>query len=862
MAVQPDETRTSDQPSEVASDGRGPGRLRIYIGAAPGVGKTFAMLNEGRRRADRGTDVVIAFVESHGRALTAEQATGLEVVPRQSLRYRDGRFDEMDVDAVLVRRPDLALVDELAHTNVPGARNPKRWQDVRELLDAGIDVISTVNIQHLESVNDVVERITGIVQRETVPDDVVRAADQVELVDMTPEALRRRMAHGNIYAPEKVDAALSNYFRPGNLAALRELALLWVADRVDTSLAEYRQRHGITQAWETRERVVVAVSGAPGTEHLLRRAARLAQRSHGELVGVHVRSDEGLLGPANAGVEDQRRLVEELGGRYLEVAGTDVAAALVEVARAENATQLVLGASRRNWLAAMSRGSVINRVVRLSGPIDVHVISPHAPSPNAGLAGRSVPSRRRRPAALPPRRRQIGWVIAVVGLSLLTAVLHDRRHQVGLPSVLLLYLVVVVATAAIGGAVPAVVAAFAAFLLANWFFTPPEFTWSVSAPDNVLALVVFLVVAGVVSWFVDAAARRATQAGQATAEAQTLARLAGSLVETDPLPALVEHLRSTFGLDGVALLRSEGPGWRTEVADGPLPPTAPTDADVAHHLDDDLVLAMNGKTMSGDDRRVLNIFVTQLGVALERRVLTVQAERAHALTEIDALRSALLQAVSHDLRTPLAGIKASASSLRQVDIQWTPAQVQEFLATIEHETDRLTALVTNLLDMSRIQAGALAVSMQPVGLEEVVPAAVAVIEAVGDGRCIVEVDLPETLPEVRADPVLLERIVANLVDNAVAHSPPGTAVRVTAGVVLDRVDLRVVDQGPGVIADDRERIFLPFHRTGDGHRSAGAGVGLGLAVARGFARAIGGDLLIEDTPGGGTTMVVELKATS
>jgi len=266
--------------------------------------------------------------------------------------------------------------------------------------------------------------------------------------------------------------------------------------------------------------------------------------------------------------------------------------------------------------------------------------------------------------------------------------------------------------------------------------------------------------------------------------------------------------------------------------------------------------------MSGDDRRVLNIFVTQLGVALERRVLTVQAERAHALTEIDALRSALLQAVSHDLRTPLAGIKASASSLRQVDIQWTPAQVQEFLATIEHETDRLTALVTNLLDMSRIQAGALAVSMRPVGLEEVVPAAVAVIEAVGDGRCIVEVDLPETLPEVRADPVLLERIVANLVDNAVAHSPPGTAVRVTAGVVLDRVDLRVVDQGPGVIADDRERIFLPFHRTGDGHRSAGAGVGLGLAVARGFARAIGGDLLIEDTPGGGTTMVVELKATS
>jgi two-component system sensor histidine kinase KdpD len=861
MAVLPGETPTSDDPPDATSDGRGHGRLRIYLGAAPGVGKTFAMLNEGRRRADRGTDVVVGFVETHGRARTTDQVAGLEVVPRQSLSYRDGGFEEMDVDAVLVRRPELALVDELAHTNVPGGRNPKRWQDVRELLDAGIDVISTVNIQHLESVNDVVERITGIVQRETVPDEVVRAADQVELVDMTPEALRRRMAHGNVYAPEKVDAALSNYFRPGNLTALRELALLWVADRVDSSLAEYRQRHGITEAWETRERVVVAVTGAPGTEHLLRRAARIAQRTHGELLGVHVRSDEGLLGPASDGVADHHRLVEELGGRYLEVAGTDVAAALVDVARAENATQLVLGASRRNRLAAMSRGSVINRVVRLSGPIDVHVISDHTSDPETARTG-GRPRRRRRPAALPPRRQQLGWATAVVGLALLTVGLHDRPDQVGLPSVLLLYLVVVVATATIGGAAPAVAAAFGAFLLANWFFTPPEFTWSVASPDNVVALVVFLVVAGVVSWFVDVAARRTTQAAQATAEARTLARLAGSLVETDPLPALVAHLRSTFELDGVALLRNDGSGWRTEVSDGPLPPGVPTDADLAHHLDHDLVLAINGPTLAAEDRRLLNIFATQLGVALERRALTAQAARSHALTEIDALRSALLQAVSHDLRTPLAGIKASASSLRQADIHWTPDQVQEFLATIEHETDRLTALVTNLLDMSRIQVGALAVSIQSFGLEEVVPGAVAAIEAVDDGRCPVEVDLPETLPEVRADPVLLERIVVNLVDNAVAHSPPGVAVRVTAGAVLDRVDLRIVDQGPGVTADDRERIFQPFHRTGDSPRSAGAGVGLGLAVARGFARAIGGELSIEDTPGGGTTMVVELQAAS
>ena len=350
------------------------GTLRVYLGAAPGVGKTFAMLNEGRRRKERGTDVVVGYVETHGRAHTAEQIGDLEVVPRRVLTYRGAALEEMDIDAVLARRPNVALVDELAHTNVPGSKHAKRWEDVDVLLDAGIDVISTVNIQHLESINDVVERITGIKQRETLPDQIVRAADQIELVDMTPEALRRRMAHGNIYAPEKIDAALANYFRPGNLAALRELALLWVADRVDDALEEYRERHGITEPWETRERVVVAITGAPSADALVRRAARIAQRAHGELLGVHVRADDGLVGGSET-LDHQRRLLEEMGGIYHETAGNDIAAALVEFARAENATQLVLGASQRSRWAELTRGSVINRVVRLSGHIDVHVIS-------------------------------------------------------------------------------------------------------------------------------------------------------------------------------------------------------------------------------------------------------------------------------------------------------------------------------------------------------------------------------------------------------------------------------------------------------------------------------------------------------
>src|SRR3954454_20132865 len=351
------------------------GTLRIYLGAAPGVGKTFAMLNEGARRGSRGTDVVVGFVETHGRPNTAAQLGDLEIVPRHVVTYRGCDFEEMDVDAVIARKPEVALVDELAHTNVSGSRNEKRWQDIDEILAAGIDVISTVNVQHLESMNDVVEEITGIKQRETVPDSVVRAADQIEIVDMTPQALRRRMAHGNIYPSEKVDASLANYFREGNLGALRELALMWVADRVDEALAVYRETHGIARPWETRERVVVAITGAPGGDDLIRRAARMAARAHGELVGVYVRSADGLRAPPSDALEDQRRLLDELGGEYRVLASADVAASLVQFAQAQNATQIVLGASRKSRWTHMLRGSVINTVIRPSGTIEVHVIS-------------------------------------------------------------------------------------------------------------------------------------------------------------------------------------------------------------------------------------------------------------------------------------------------------------------------------------------------------------------------------------------------------------------------------------------------------------------------------------------------------
>ncbi|HEY5172548.1 MAG TPA: DUF4118 domain-containing protein, partial [Acidimicrobiia bacterium] len=627
------------------------GNLRVYLGAAPGVGKTFAMLNEGRRRHDRGTDVVVGFVETHGRARTIEQIGDLEVVPRKLVTYRGSEFEEMDVDAVLARRPTQALVDELAHTNVPGSRNEKRWQDVEELLQAGIDVVSTVNVQHLESVNDVVESITGVQQRETLPDEVVRRADQVELVDSTPEALRRRMAHGNIYKPEKVDAALANYFRPGNLAALRELALLWVADKVDESLQRYMEDHGITAAWETRERIVVALTGAPGGEHLVRRASRIATRAKGDLLGVHVRAGEGLAGPPPGAIERHRELLEDLGGTYHEIVGADPSMALVDFARAERATQLVMGSSRRSRWNHILRGSVINRVVRASGDIDVHIISTR----NEG----EETARRPRPRALSlgvsRQRQSAAAVFALLALPLLTLVLTHERDRVSLGSDLLLYLLLVVLIAVTGGAWVAGIAAVAAFLLVNWYLTPPIHTWTISDGQNLLALIVFLVVAAVVSALVTAAARRAIEAARARSEAASLVRLAGALLaEDDPLPSIMQQLLTNFALRSVAVLRPIAPNqWRVEAHAGEAILERPEDATATSELPDDAVFAYDGPNLTGDDRRVLNAFVAQVAVALASRELRAEASAAVALAEADALRTALLRAVSHDLRTPL-----------------------------------------------------------------------------------------------------------------------------------------------------------------------------------------------------------------
>ncbi|MFE7277271.1 ATP-binding protein [Streptomyces sp. NPDC057623] len=830
----------------------GRGRLRIYLGAAPGVGKTYAMLAEAHRRIERGTDCVVAFVETHGRPRTEVMLHGLEQIRRKRLEYRESAFTEMDVAAVLARRPQVALVDELAHTNIPGSRNAKRWQDVEELLAAGIDVISTVNIQHLESLGDVVESITGVRQQETVPDEVVRRADQIELVDMSPQALRRRMAHGNVYQPDKVDAALSNYFRPGNLTALRELALLWVADRVDEYLQQYRSDHRVSRIWGSRERIVVGLTGGPEGRTLIRRAARLAEKgAGGEVLAVYIARSDGLTSASPKELAVQRTLVEDLGGTFHHVVGDDIPAALLAFARGVNATQIVLGSSRRrSWQYVFGPGVGVT-VARDSGPdLDVHIVTHEE-----AAKGRGLPVARG--ARLGRPRILWGWFTGVGGPVLLTLLLTHIDADLGLANDMLLFLTLTVASALLGGLYPALASAAVGSLLLNWFFTPPLHRVSIADPKNLLALVIFVLVAVAVASVVDLAARRTHQAARLRAESEILSFLAGNVLRGETgLEELLERVRETFGMDSAALLERESdvaPWTRAGEAGTGRAPERPEDADVDVPVGDHMALALTGRVLPAEDRRVLAAFAAQAAVVLDRRRLQEEADQAKELAEGNRIRTALLAAVSHDLRTPLAGIKAAVTSLRSDDVAWSEEDEAELLAGIEEGADRLDHLVGNLLDMSRLQTGTVTPLIREIDLDEVVPMA---LGGVPDGSA--ELDIPETLPMVAVDPGLLERSVANLVENAVKYSPDGGRVLVSASAIADRVEVRVVDRGPGVPDDAKERIFAPFQRYGDAPR--GAGVGLGLAVARGFAEAMGGTLNAEDTPGGGLTMVLTLRA--
>jgi two-component system sensor histidine kinase KdpD len=844
---------SADEPLAHSLQTQRRGDLRIYLGAAPGVGKTCAMLGEAHRRLERGTDVVAAVVETHGRKKVGELIKGIEVIPPHYISYRGTMFPELDVEAVLRRKPEVALVDEYAHSNIPGSANAKRWKDIETLLDAGITVISTLNIQHLESLNDVVAQITGVEQRETVPDEIVRKAAQIELVDITPEALRRRLAHGNVYPPERIDAALSNYFRAGNLTALREIALLWLADQVDAALAKYRADKKITATWEARERVVVAVTGGPESETLVRRASRIASRSGAQLMVVHVVRGDGLSGVSPREMGKVRELAASLGATVHLVVGDDVSTALLDFARETNATQLVLGSSRRSrWASFFSEG-IGTSTINNSGKIDVHMVT-HEQA-NHGLSFSSIS----------PRTRQImSWMAAISvpwAILAITARWLDPVLDIGGKTAI--FFAGVIAVALFGGVAPAVLSGLLSGALLVYFLTDPRYSFAMDNLSNAVTIVVLLGVAMAIAVLVDAAASRAREARRATQEAELLALFAGSVLRGADLTTLLERVREAYSQRAVCLVRDVDGRFEPVASVGKDPCATVDSADTAVKVgDEEFWMLMSGRGLTGRDRRVLSVVATQAAGLVKQGELAEEAGKVQSLAEADELRRLLLSALGHDLRTPLTAAKAAVSSLRAEDVWFSPEDTGELLATVEESIDQLTSLVANLLDSSRLAAGVVRPELTDVYLEEVVQRAL--VGLVGRSAIFgrgsldrVKVEVGGTI--VMADAGLLERVLSNVIDNAL-HYAPQSMVRVNAGQVGTRVLINIVDEGPGVSKGAAERMFQPFQRLGDCDTTTG--LGLGLSVAKGFVEAMGGTITATDTPGGGLTIEMDLAAPS
>lgn len=819
---------------------------------------TFAMLQEARQLLGSGRDVVVGIAVDHGRLETRELMTGLEVIPPLSLDADRIGVQEMDVDAVLARHPDVAAVDEFAHLNATASRNRQRWQDIDELLDAGIDVLSTVSVQNLASLEDVVSAITQVPQKETVPDEVVRRADQIELVDISPELLRQRLADGNIYPRDRVDAALASEFRLGSLFALREVALIWLADRVDEGLTKYRASEGITANWPARERVVVGLTGGPEGDVLIRRASRILSRVNGgDLLAVHVRPSDGRPEESPGTLEAQRQLVTGLGGSYHTVSGDDAAETLLEYARNVNATQIVVGVSRGRLTSRLLGSGVGSKVVRGSGDIDVHMVS-HP------LGSRGLPKATSR--GLGRARTTAGFVLAVLIPVLATGVL-SLAPELNFATHVLVHLTGVMAVAFIGGLWPAVLAAILDSLLLNYFETEPVGTFSINDPQNLFALVVFLGAAVAVSLLVGISAKRAQEAARARAEAATLADLArDALIEDDTIAAFLDKVRETFQVRSAGLFSwaaDAGGGWECQAHSGEEPPPRPGSEEAvigAYEMADPrTALAVSGRTLTAGERRLLRAHGAHLLLLRQRHALQLRLKNTTKLAEGNSIRTSILRAVSHDLRTPLAGIKLAVTSLQRQKRRLSDDTQDEMLHTIDSYADRLDSLIGNLLDMSRISSGSTAPLTSPVTWRDAIEDA---LRGLPEGE--IRVELAPNMPAIDADLGMLERVIANIVENALKYAAGSDVVIVGpftgSGVATINGrpcgELRIVDHGQGVSGADVVAMFEPFQRLDDAPE--GLGIGLGLAVAKGFTEAMGGQLTAEPTPGGGLTVVIRL----
>ncbi|WP_414474631.1 DUF4118 domain-containing protein [Microvirga sp. M2] len=849
------------------------GRLKVFLGAAPGVGKTYEMLVTAQARRSEGMDVVVGVVETHGRKETKALLEGLEVIPRRRIPYMGHELEEMDLDAILARKPQLVLVDELAHTNAPGTRHPKRYLDVEELLSAGIDVYTTVNIQHLESLNDVVAQITRIRVRETVPDSIIDRADDIEVIDLTPDDLIRRLKEGKVYVPETAAKALDHYFSSGNLTALRELALRRTAQRVDEQLLTHMKAHAIPGPWAAGERVLVCISEDPQCAGLVRYTKRLADRLHAHWTALYIESRRSaqLSEEERDRIADTLRLAERLDGEAMTVPGGvhGIADDVIAFARENNITQIVIGKSARSRWFEILHGSVVHELVRWSGDISVHVIS------GSDVAQDRIDRKtvRTEKTSRPFEPVPYGVTLLTVGAALGIGKLIEPF--VGAQNVDLVFMTAVVAVAVRLGLWPSLLAVVVSALSYNFFFLPPLYTLTIGDPANVAALVFFAVVAVLVS---NLAARVRAQAVTAQARARTTEalyafsrKLAGAGALDDVLWATSYQIALMLKLRVVLLLPEKGV---LTVLSGYPPEDTLDEADLAaakwafessrpagRGADSlpgakRLFLPMRtgrgtigvigldsdkpGALLTPDQRRLFDALSDHAALAIERVLLVEDLDRAKLAAETDRLRQALLTSISHDLKTPLAAIFGSAGTLRDFSNALGDEAKGELLATIMDESERLNRFIANLLDMTRLEAGAVRPNLALHDVGEIVGTA---LQRAGKvlAQHRVEAEIAADLPMLRLDAILFEQVLFNLLDNAAKYAPEGTTVVLRAWRNRDTIRLQILDEGLGIAPNDVERIFDKFYRAQKGDQVR-AGTGLGLAISRGFVEAMGGTI--------------------
>ena len=849
------------------------GRLKIFLGAAPGVGKTYEMLQEARARVKDGADVVVGVVETHGRKETDALLDGLEVLPRRAITYKDHALDEMDLDGLIARRPDLALVDELAHTNAAGSRHPKRYLDVEELLSKGIDVYTTLNIQHIESLNDVVAQITGVRVRETVPDSILDRADAIELVDLTPDDLIKRLKEGKVYVPKQAERALEHFFSPANLTALRELALRRTAERVDDQLLDEMQARAIPGPWAAGERLLVCVSEDPRAAGLVRYTKRLADRLHASWTALYVETKRSLQlsEEERDRIADTLRLAQALGGEPVTIPGGDrrIADDVVGFAQANNVTQIVIGKSTRSPWFELLHGSVVRDLLRCCGNISVHVIA------GEELDKETIPKKTVRTAEKAAPFDPRPYVIAIVAIAAALGVGKAIQPWLGIENVDLVFLTAVVGIAVRYGLWPSLFASIVASLCYNFFFLPPVYTFTITDPTNVAAFLFFTAMAVLVS---NVAARVRTLAVTAMARARTTEslyafsrKLSGAGTLDDVLWATAYQAASLLKARVVLLLPEDG---SITVKAGYPPEDILDEADLAaakwaweHNRAAGrgsdtlpgakwLFLPMRtgrgaigvvgidsdkpGPLLTPDQRRLLDALADQAALAIERVDLVEDLDQAKRRTEADRLRSALLTSISHDLKTPLAAILGAASTLRGFAGVLDGQGKVELVATIIEELERLNRFIANLLDMTRLESGSIEPNMAPHDIGEIVGS---VLERARKilAHHRVEVDIAPDLPMLALDPVLFEQVLFNLLDNAAKYASPETTVLIQSWQEGANVKLQVVDEGSGIPPEELDRIFEKFHRA-QKEDQVRAGTGLGLSISRGFVESMGGSI--------------------